>query len=155
MRLPVASNVIMKTLARLEWYLREVIPLFLLGTAIMFTLDKVGVLPWLVRTSEPLTVAWLGLPAETSEAFLLGFLRRDFGAAGLFAMGTQGLLTPVQTLVAIVTITLFVPCVASIFMIAKERGWRTAVAMAAFIFPLAFLVGGLLHRVLNLFGGIA
>ena len=43
-----------------------------------------------------------------------------------------------QIVVAMVTITLFIPCIANVFMIAKERGWRTAGAMAAFIFPLAF-----------------
>jgi hypothetical protein len=37
-------------------------------------------------------------------------------------------------------------------MIAKERGWKTAAAMAAFIFPLAFAVGGLV-RLLMLAAG--
>ncbi|MER3513901.1 MAG: ferrous iron transport protein B, partial [Chloroflexota bacterium] len=41
-RRPQLSNILIKTLARLEWYLREVIPLFLLGTLILFTLDKTG-----------------------------------------------------------------------------------------------------------------
>ena len=45
-----------------------------------------------------------------------------------------------------VTITLFIPCIASVMMIAKERGGRTALGMAAFISPLASLVGGLLFR---------
>ena len=48
----------------------------------------------------------------------------------------------------VVTITLFIPCVASVMMIVKERGGRTAAALSALIFPLAFLVGGLLYRVL-------
>jgi ferrous iron transport protein B len=152
LRLPVASNVIIKTLARLEWYLKEVIPLFLLGTAIMFVLDKVGALPWLIEVGKPLVTDWLGLPAEASAAFLLGFLRRDFGATGLFVMQTQGLLSPIQVVVSMVTITLFIPCIASIFMIARERGTKTAVAMTGLIFPLAFLVGGLMYRLLLLIG---
>jgi ferrous iron transport protein B len=51
-----------------------------------------------------------------------------------------------------VTITLFIPCVASVLVIARERGARTAAAMTATVFPLAFLIGGLLHRVLLLSG---
>lgn len=152
LRLPVASNVLIKTLARLEWYLKEVIPLFLLGTAIMFVLDKLGILPWLIEAGKPLVNGWLGLPAEASAAFLLGFLRRDFGATGLFVMQSQGLLSPIQVVVAMVTITLFIPCIASIFMIARERGPKTAAAMTALIFPLAFLVGGLMYRLLLLIG---
>jgi ferrous iron transport protein B len=129
-----------------------VIPLFLLGTAIMFVLDKTGVLPALIRTGEPLVVEWLGLPPESTAAFLMGFLRRDFGATGLFAIGSQGLLTPLQATVGMVTLTLFIPCVASVFMIVKEQGWRRASAMVVLIFPLAFVIGGLLHRTLFALG---
>ncbi len=152
LRWPLISNILLKTLARLEWYLKEVVPLFLLGTAIMFVLDKTGLLRVLVGAGEPLVTGWLGLPPETSAAFLMGFLRRDFGAAGLFIMVSQGLLDPVQVVVAMVTVTLFVPCFASVLMIAKERGWRTAAGMLLVIFPLAFLVGGLLERILVLVG---
>jgi ferrous iron transport protein B len=51
-----------------------------------------------------------------------------------------------------VTITLFIPCIANVFMIAKERGWKTAAAMAAFIFPLAFAVGGLVRVLMTATG---
>lgn len=148
LRLPVFSNVAMKTLARLEWYLKEVFPLFIVGTALLFSLEKTGLLAGLIRAGKPLVSGWLGLPPEASAAFLVGFLRRDFGATGLFLMQSQGLLDPRQVVVAMVTITLFIPCIASVMMIAKERGWRTAVGMVLLIIPLAFLVGGLLNRAL-------
>lgn len=147
LRWPAPTAVIAKTLARIEWYLKEVIPLFLVGTAIMFILDRTGALAALIQAGEPLVVGWLGLPPQASAAFLMGFLRRDFGATGLFLMSASGLLTPAQVVVAMVTITLFIPCVASVFMIARERGTRTALAIGALVFPLAFLVGGLLQRV--------
>jgi len=152
MRWPVFSNVIIKTLARIEWYIKEVVPLFLLGTAILFILDRTGILQQIIRLGEPLVAGWLGLPPEASAAFLVGFLRRDFGATGLFIMQSEGLLTPIQIVVAMVTITLFIPCLASVLMIAKERSWRTALAMVGLIMPLAFLVGGLLYRVLFTIG---
>jgi ferrous iron transport protein B len=152
LRWPQASNVLVKTLARLEWYVKEVVPLFLAGAALMFALDKTGLLGWLNRLGEPLVSGWLGLPPQASSAFLMGFLRRDFGATGLFLMESQGLMNPLQVVVAMVTITLFIPCIASLMMIAKERGWKTAVSMFALIIPLAFLIGGLLNRVL-LFAG--
>lgn len=154
MRWPLFSNVLVKTLARLEWYIKEVVPLFLIGTALMFLLDVTGLLAWLTGAGEPLVVGWLGLPAQASAAFLMGFMRRDFGATGLFILGAQGLLTPTQIVVAMVTITLFIPCVASVMVIAKERSARTAAAMVALIFPLAFLVGGLLNQALHLIGWV-
>jgi len=152
LRLPMFSNVLMKTLARLEWYLKEVVPLFLLGTLIMFVMDKTGALSVLVEAGKPLVVGWLGLPAQASAAFFMGFLRRDFGATGLFVMESQGLLSPLQVVVAMVTVTLFIPCIASVMMIAKERDWKTALGMLALIFPLAFVVGGLLSRGLTWIG---
>jgi ferrous iron transport protein B len=152
MRLPVLSNVIMKTLARLEWYIREAVPLFLLGTVLLFALDQLQVLPRLIDAGRPLVVGWLGLPAEASSALLLGFLRRDFAATGLFVMESQGMLTSLQVLVSMIVVSLFIPCVASIFMIVKERGIRTAAAMTVFIVPFAFLVGGLVMRLLALIG---
>jgi ferrous iron transport protein B len=51
-----------------------------------------------------------------------------------------------------VTITLFIPCIASVLMIAKERGWKIALGMTGLILPLSFLVGGLLNQLLLLVG---
>jgi ferrous iron transport protein B len=145
LRLPALSNVLSKTVARIEWYLKEALPLFLVGTFLLFVLDRLRLLDGITRAGEPIVTGVLGLPAEASAAFLIGFLRRDFAATRLFDMSRGGGLDVVQLVVAMVTITLFIPCVANVFMIAKERGWRTAVAMAAFIFPLAFAAGGLVR----------
>lgn len=147
MRLPILGNVLKKTGGRLKWYLIEVIPLFLLGTFIMFGLDKIGALPLIIKAGEPLVAGWLGLPPEASAAFVMGFLRRDFGATGLFAMAHT--LSPIQAVVGMITITLFIPCFASLMMMVKEQGARTALAMVAVIVPLAFLIGGLFNLLLR------
>ena len=147
-RLPIMGNVLKKTGGRLKWYLIEVIPLFLLGTLIMFTLDKTGALPAIIRAGEPLVTGWLGLPPAASAAFVMGFLRRDFGATGLFAMADQ--LSPTQAVVGMVTITLFIPCIASLMMMIKEQGLRTALTMVALIVPFAFLVGGIVNQLLHM-----
>jgi len=154
MRRPQLSNVFVKTFARLEWYLKEVIPLFLLGTAILFVLDKLNVLTRIARLGEPLVTGWLGLPKETATAFLVGFLRRDFGAVYLLdaATGPHATLTPHQVLVAMVTITLFMPCIATLFMISRELGKKTALWITVFIFPFAFFMGGLVNQIGRLCG---
>ena len=100
------------------------------------------------RIGEPLVTGWLGLPKEMSNAFLIGFLRRDFGAVYILdaATGPHPLLSPLQIFVSMVTITLFMPCIANFLMIGKEHGMKVAWAMAAFIFPFAFFVGGVVHH---------
>jgi ferrous iron transport protein B len=158
LRLPQAGNIAVKTLARIEWYLREALPLFILGTVILWTLDRVGGLGVLERALSPVIVGLLGLPKEAAGAFILGFLRRDYAAAGLFQrfqplMESHSMTweNEVQVTVALVTVTLFIPCIANFFMILKERGWKTGVAMMGFIMPFAFGVGAGLNQLMRLF----
>lgn len=149
LRMPTARNIVMKTLSRIEWYLKEAVPLFILGTLILFVLDKIHLLVWLEAAASPLVVHFLGLPARTTDAFIMGFLRRDYGAAGMFMLARQGLLTENQVIVSLVTLTLFLPCLANFFMMVKERGAKTAVFMSVLIFPFALLVGGALNFILR------
>jgi ferrous iron transport protein B len=152
LRRPVVGNIVVKTLARVEWYIKEVVPLFLIGTVALFLLDLFSVLPRMVDVAEPLVTGWLGLPTEASAAFFMGFLRRDFGATGLFVLNAGGMLNAAQATVAMVTVTLFIPCVASVLIISRERGWKMAAAVSATVFPMAFLAGGILFRLLTWIG---
>lgn len=149
LRVPSLVNILIKTTARTEWYLKEAVPLFILGTLLLFLLEAAGALPALERAARPVVVGLLGLPEKAADAFLVGFLRRDYGAAGLFVLQGDGLLDGVQAVVSLVVITLFVPCIANFFMMIKERGLKTALAMVTFIIPFAFLVGGLLNLILR------
>jgi ferrous iron transport protein B len=148
-RVPQLTNILVKTLARVEWYLKEAVPLFILGTFILFVGHKIGALEYIQKLTDPLVVGLLGLPSKAAEAFVIGFLRRDYGAAGLFVMQKQGMLDPIQVVVSLVVITLFVPCIANFFMMVKEQGMKVALYMVAFIFPFAFGVGGVLNWVLR------
>jgi len=152
MRLPALSNVLAKTVARVEWYLKEALPLFLVGTFVLFALDRLHLLGVITRVGEPVVTGVLGLPREASAAFLIGFLRRDFAATRLFDMSRHGGLDVTQLVVAMVTITLFIPCIANVFIIAKERGLKTAAAMVGFIFPVAFAMGGLVRLLMHALG---
>ena len=147
-RVPKLGNITVKTLARTEWYLKEAVPLFFFGTLLLYVLHETGALFFLERISSPLVQNVLGLPAKATEAFIVGFLRRDYGIAGLNKMA----LTTPQILVASVTLTLFIPCIANFLIMIKERGVKMTLAMSAVILPVAFGVGGLLNFILNLVG---
>ena len=67
-------------------------------------------------------------------------------------LAREGLLDPRQILVSLVTITLFIPCIAQFFMMIKERGLKKALWISAVIFPVAFGVGGLLNFLLRFLG---
>ena len=145
-RLPKISNILLKTLARLEWYLKEAVPLFALGTFILFGFHKLGILGIIENAAAPMVVNLLGLPKEVAGAFVMGFLRRDYAAVLVIK---EGNLDPIQMLVALVTITLFVPCVANFFIMIKERGLKTALLMVTFIFAFAFLFGAVFNFALR------
>jgi ferrous iron transport protein B len=149
MRLPQFWNILVKTLARLKWYLKEAVPLFILGTLVLFVSDKIGLLGLIERALSPFIVVWLHLPKEATAAFIIGFLRRDYGAAGLYALARAGALDGIQIFVSLIVITLFVPCIAQFFVTVKERGLKVALMISGFVFLFAFLAGGVINHLLR------
>ncbi|MFQ5953129.1 MAG: ferrous iron transport protein B [Candidatus Omnitrophota bacterium] len=151
LRMPSLINVFTKTYTRVVWYLKEIVPIFIMASVFIWFGRLTGIFDFLIRImSYP--VKWAGMPVEASRAFLYGFFRRDFGAAGLFDLAKHGELSGNGLLIAAVVLTLFVPCVAQFVITWKERGKAMAVGMALFIFPFAFFVGFLVNVILNLLG---
>ncbi|TKJ34511.1 ferrous iron transport protein B [bacterium (candidate division B38) B3_B38] len=151
-RRPQLSNILLKTSSRIMWYLREAVPLFILGTLVLFVLDKFDVLSYLEKLASPVITQFLDLPSRATQAFIVGFLRRDYGVAGLYLLAKQGQLSGTQIVVGVTTLTLFVPCIANLFVMLKERGWKVTSLMLAFIIPVSLLIGGLLNFILRTFG---
>jgi ferrous iron transport protein B len=48
-----------------------------------------------------------------------------------------------------VTITLFVPCIASMMVVLKERGWAYMLGLFVGSITLAFLLGGIIAHILR------
>ncbi len=153
LRMPTIANVVSKTYTRMQWYFLEILPIFILASILIWAGKLTGLFDLIVKALEPV-MKLIGLPPEAAVAFLFGFFRRDYGAAGLYDLQQSGALSTEQLVVAAATLTLFVPCVAQFSMMLKERGWKTALAIAGFIFPFAFLAGYLLNLLLKMIGGI-
>ena len=175
MRWPRIRNVLQKTWNRLYWYFKEVVPLFIYASILLWLLDMrsstlfgfadveqtmaANTLDWIKTLIEPVMVL-LSQPREAAESFLIGFFRRDFGAVGLYELNKAGelsnndalKLSDRQMLVGCFTMTLFVPCVASFMMMWKERGSRAALAIFAAVTVLAVGAGATLNQVLMAMG---
>jgi ferrous iron transport protein B len=149
LRLPRFRNLLTKTALRVRWYLGEALPLFLVGTALLFVLDRTGLLAVLSQVARPVVTGALGLPADSAHVFVMGFLRRDYGAAGLFTMAHDGHLSAVQSVVALTVMTLFVPCVANLLMIIRERGVRAGLAILGAVTIIAVGTGAALNFALR------
>jgi len=151
LRLPKASNVLMKTYTRVHWYFKEIFPMFVLASFFIWVGQMTGLFDLLVRWLR-YPIRLIGLPDKAAVSFLFGFFRRDYGAAGFFDMKKMGLITDHQIIVATVTLTLFLPCVAQFLMNVKERGVRMGVAVSLFILLFSFGVGYTVHTVMNALG---
>ncbi|QZY56078.1 ferrous iron transport protein B [Crassaminicella profunda] len=146
-RVPILKNVLKKTYLKSKAFIFEAGPLFVLGAIIITIMDHTGVLTMISDALAPVTVGFLKLPKETAQTFIMGIIRRDFGAAGLSTLVQQGLLNPLQTVVSLVAITLFVPCIAAIMVIFKERSWQESALIWIGSFIISFLTAGILAQI--------
>ncbi len=144
MRLPRVENVVRKTVTRAFFFMKEAYPWFFLGSFIVAVLQISGGLAVWQRLLRPLTEGWLQIPKEAATAFVMGMVRRDFGAAGL----TDLAMSPLQVVVSLIVITLFVPCIASLMILFKERGSREALMIWGGSWVAAFFVGGIVAQLL-------
>ena len=144
MRLPRMDNVVRKTAFRTYFFMKEATPWFFAGALAVGIMQVTGLLNIWQDILSPFTTTWLQLPREAATAFVMGMVRRDFGAAGLYDLS----LTPDQIVVSLVTITLFVPCIASLMVMLKERGAKEASIVWFGTWIGAFLVGGTLSQLL-------
>ncbi len=151
LRLPRPGNVVVKTYSRMVWYFKEIFPLFIFASVLIWIGQITGIFQFLVNCLVPV-VNLIGLPDETSSAFLFGFFRRDYGAVGLYDLQRNGLMTGNQLAVAAITLTLFLPCIAQFLIFKKECGSRIAVATSICICFIALATGFLANSLFNLLG---
>ncbi|MEG8945893.1 ferrous iron transporter B [Rosettibacter firmus] len=144
MRFPRLSNVFKKTFYRSYGFMKEAGFWFFVGALGIGLMEITGLLTVWQNLLAPLTVYWLKLPKEAANAFVMGMVRRDFGAAGLFDLN----LNAMQITVAIITITLFVPCIASFVVMLKERGWKEGLSIWIGTWISAFLIGGIIAQII-------
>lgn len=144
MRLPRLDNAFKKTFFRTYGFMKEASVWFFVGALAVGILDITGMLTVFQNILAPVTIHWLKLPKEAATAFVMGVVRRDFGAAGLFGLN----LSPMQITVALITITLFVPCIAAFIIMIKERGMKEGLIIwfSAWIF--AFVIGGIVAQII-------
>jgi ferrous iron transport protein B len=149
LRTPKFNAIFQKTLARMRWYFFEVIPVFVAVSVLLFLARQTGVLDKISLGLTPLS-SKLGLPPEVGLIFLYGFFRRDYGAAGLYDLYRSNALSGAQLLVAAVVLTLFLPCLAQLAMMVRERGVLVAAVTVVLISGIAFGVGLLMRVLLSL-----
>lgn len=142
---PVIRDAGKKTGYRVWWFLKEAIPVFLIAALVLFLLNTFGVLALIKEVLHPLVVRWLGLPIEFVDALILMLAREEAAAGLILKLSRAGMLNFMQSVIAVVVTTMFVPCFANIVVMFKEAGVKAAVLMLIAINLSTILLGGALN----------
>lgn len=145
LRIPKLKNIFYKTRTKVMFFMTEAVGAFILAAFIVACMQITGLLQRIIVLFEPISMNLLHLPKEVSISFILGMVRRDFGAFGL----TELSMTPAQVTVASVVLTLFVPCIATVSVMAKEQSWKVAGGIWLSSIVLAVSIGSVLAIILN------
>lgn len=144
LRIPRFSNIMKKTFLRSKVFLEEATPAFFIAAAVVALLQITGSLETTIKFFEPVMTHVLLLPKEVALSFILGMVRRDFGAFGLMEIP----MSAAQLVTACVVLTLFVPCIATVAVMIKEKNFKTALAIWLSSWVLALGLGAILARIL-------
>jgi ferrous iron transport protein B len=149
-RFPNLKNLLIKVYYRLSVFLKEAIPLFLIGALVLFVMDKIGVLTVIKKGLSPIIVSFLSLPVKAVEAYLLCLSRHEQGAMILMDMARSQQLGYIQIIVGIIIIT--IPCFATVMAMIKQLKFKSALITVGVINTSAILVGGAVNWILRLAG---
>jgi ferrous iron transport protein B len=154
-KVPSLFVVIRQTWTRTKSIIYMVFPIYIVGSALVQVLYALNVLAPISDALSPLTVWWLGLPVVTGILLILGVVRKEFillGAVAIFgSTHLASFFTPVQLITLALVAMLYLPCLSTIVILAREFGWKAAITISSANILAAILIGGLAFRLLSLF----
>ncbi|KKK45546.1 hypothetical protein LCGC14_1114400 [marine sediment metagenome] len=150
-RVPNYSVIFKQTWMRTKGFVYKALPI-IIGLGILLELLLIfNILDPINNILSPITVFWLGLPAVTGLFLIYGILRKELTLVLLSLFATNvgltivELLTPIQMIVFSLVTMLYVPCFATIVIIAKNSSWKYALQIAIIEISMALLIGGIVH----------
>ena len=129
---------------RMKEYLVDALPLILCGILFVDLMQLCGITQLVTKLSRYPVEYILGLPADTTSLLILGFLRKDIAISLLnpFNLSAQALV------IACVFMTMYLPCVATFFVMLRENGWKDTLRIVGLTLGLAFATGFILKLIL-------
>lgn len=134
-QVPALGPLARKLWIRMKEYLLDALPLILMGIVFVDLMQLSGLTGWITQLSRYPVEHLLGLPADTTSLLILGFLRKDVSIALLEPFH----LAPQALVVACVFMSMYLPCVATFFVMLRESGWKDTLKVVALTFSMACL----------------
>ena len=158
-RMPSPFSVMKKTWIRVKGFVYVAFPILIVGSGILGLLEGLGVLRAITAPFDPLISGWLMLPPVVGVALIYGVLRKEMALETLVVLaGSANLLafmTPLQIYIFALVSAIYIPCIATIGVLAREFGWRRSLMISAATIFIAFLVGGIVARMFPMLGLLA
>ncbi len=156
LRAPRFKPTMKKTWMRFREFVFIALPLIIIGGAILglllnFPTPQFSYLHMFSLMTAPLIVGWLGLPPETAAALIYGILRKELTVELLIILANGPLnafMTARQLFVFALVTTIYIPCIATIAVLAREYRWRYTIMLAFTTISLAILFGGMANWIL-------
>lgn len=140
-RPPVIGIVAKKLWIRISNFLREAVPLMLLGVFSVNLLYVLGVFDTLAVIIGPFLNRLFGLPDKAISALLMGFLRKDLAMGMLAPLG----LTAKQLVTASTVLTIYFPCIATFAVLLRELGIIDMLRSTIIMLITTLIVGGFVN----------
>jgi ferrous iron transport protein B len=140
-RKPVLKAIFKKLWMRMKAFLREAVPIVLIGVLFVNLLYSLGVLGYVAGFFSPVVTGLMGLPDGTVIALVIGFLRKDV-AVGMLAPFN---LTNQQLVIGCVVLAMFFPCIATFVVMLRELGWKDMLKASVIMLIASVTVGTLIN----------
>lgn len=144
LQVPSLKTLVAKTWLTLKEFITIAWPLLVVSSVVLGLLEWAHTADSVNALLSPLTVTVLGLPAAVGMTLVFGILRKELTLVMLVqAMGTAQLnmvLNDGQMLTFTLFVVFYVPCVATIAVMARELGWRDTALISGFSVVVAVAV---------------
>lgn len=150
-RMPNYNVIFKQTWLRSKEFIFKALPIIIGLGVLLEILFMFNILEPINAILSPITVFWLGLPAVTGLFLIYGILRKELTLVllSLFASNIGitilELFTPIQMIVFSLVTMLYIPCFATIIIIARNSSWKYALQVTILEISLALLIGGVVH----------
>ncbi|HET7874865.1 MAG TPA: nucleoside recognition domain-containing protein, partial [Methylomirabilota bacterium] len=162
-RAPCLRTMLARTWYRFRDFVWVATPVVLLGSLVLGVIYETGLVWAFAFPLSPLVEGWLGLPAVAGLTLIFAVLRKELALQLLLTLaivqygsGTADLtqfMDRGQIFTYALVNTLYIPCIATVAVLARELGWRRALLISGFTILLALTAGGIAHRIIGLAGG--
>jgi ferrous iron transport protein B len=161
-RAPSLRIILKRTWYRFKGFVVVATPVVLAGSLALGVLYESRLVWFLAAPLSPVVEGWLGLPAVAGLTLIFAVLRKELALQllvtlaiaqhGAGAVDLLGFMDRGQIFTYALVNTLYIPCVATVAVLARELGWRRALLISGFTVAVALLAGGIAHRIIAFAG---